>query len=152
MSKGKVLIISLLTFTSLLSAQTNFEVKVAYSANNSTFDPFSSSSSFDESGNADVTFLLQILDANVQSIDVKLRRVGGGELLFEKSFEYGVAGQFNDGTSYTVNGDVIELALGTYTDLSTYLASLVLIYTDGSKSIPILKHKAPANTNISWGQ
>jgi hypothetical protein len=62
--------------------------------------------------------------ANISSFTVKLGSTSGGNDIFEKTFSFADEGTFQDGTSYTRDGNYLHFSLGQFSSLSAYYASI----------------------------
>lgn len=61
---------------------------------------------------------------------------GSSDVLY-KEFEYGSAGVFSDGTSYSSSGNGAVIGLGTYTGIEHYYVEAAAILEDGSQSASV---------------
>lgn len=69
---------------------------------------------------------------DVAKIAVKIGLKESGSDLFYKEFEYGIEDTFEDGTSYSANGNTVTLGLGNYSGYGTYYTEVFVIREDGS--------------------
>lgn len=61
---------------------------------------------------------------NISSFTVKLGTTTGGSDIFQKTFEFTTEGTFQDGTSYTREGNYVRLNLGHLNNFTTYYAQV----------------------------
>lgn len=61
---------------------------------------------------------------NITSFSVKLGTTSGGNDILDKTFSFSEEGQFQDGTSYTRDGNYVRLFLGKYATLPAYHAQV----------------------------
>lgn len=61
---------------------------------------------------------------NISSFTVKLGTTTGGSDIFQKTFEFDTEGTFQDGTSYTREGNYVRLNLGQLNSFTTYYAQV----------------------------
>lgn len=69
---------------------------------------------------------------DIAKIAVKIGLKEGGSDLFYKEFDYGVEDTFEDGTSYSANGNTVTLGLGDFNGYGTYYTEVFVIRGDGS--------------------
>ena len=80
----------------------------------------------------DVTDTISITD-----IEVNLGTTEGSADIISKTFTYNQEGEFQDGTSYTRDGNIVRLNLGTYSSLPSCYATARLRYSNGTYSDPV---------------
>jgi hypothetical protein len=73
----------------------------------------------------------------ISSIEVTLGTSEGGTDIITKSFVYNTEGQFDDGTAYIRDNNIIRLSLGLYQPMSSCYASARLRYSNNNYSAPI---------------
>ncbi|UPT69008.1 MAG: hypothetical protein M0D57_10475 [Sphingobacteriales bacterium JAD_PAG50586_3] len=73
----------------------------------------------------------------ISEIDVKLGTTETGAEIFQKSFEFNTNGEFEDGTTYVREGNVLRMDLGRYLGFSTCFATVRLQYSNGTFSSPV---------------
>lgn len=82
--------------------------------------------------------LIDLTDTiSITDIEVSLGTNDGTSDLISKSFTYNVEGEFNDGTAYIRDSNIIRLGLGTYTSLSACYASARIKFSNGTYSTPV---------------
>lgn len=69
---------------------------------------------------------------NMGKIAVKVGLTEGGSDLFYKEFEFDTPGTFTDGTSYTRNGNIVTIGLGSFSGYGTYYTEVIAIRTNGN--------------------
>lgn len=81
---------------------------------------------------------VSISDAqNISKILVLLGTSEGSNDVFYKEFDYGTAGVFADGTSYTVTGNGAALGLGSFSGVEHYYIEVTVLMQDGSQGTGI---------------
>ena len=61
---------------------------------------------------------------NIASFSVKLGTTSGGNDILDKTFSFLEEGEFEDGTSYTRDGNYVRIFLGKYATLPAYHAQV----------------------------
>lgn len=127
----------LLLFTLLFS----FSIICSYAQN-----PITSVSATAESTNPSSTFfqrlqqkhyVLNVVTENtegVQKIAAMLGSSEGSNDIYYKEFDFGEAGNFDDGTSYSATGTVLTLGLGNRRGAGTVYAEVFAVYSDTVRS------------------
>jgi hypothetical protein len=70
---------------------------------------------------------------NLSKILVLLGTSEGSSDVFYKEFDYGTAGVFADGTSYTTSGNGVALGLGSFSGVEHYYIEVTALMQDGSQ-------------------
>ncbi|UPT69005.1 MAG: hypothetical protein M0D57_10460 [Sphingobacteriales bacterium JAD_PAG50586_3] len=82
--------------------------------------------------------LVDLVDVdNISSVEVILGSTDGTSNLLSKSFNFSTEGIFTDGTSYSRQGNLLNIGLGLFPVTQAYFASVKLHLEDGSYSSPL---------------
>ena len=69
--------------------------------------------------------------SSISQIEITLFNAANNTQILSRTFSYNTLGEFNDGTEYSRNGDILIFALGQYNLIRNYTATFRLKYANG---------------------